>query len=135
MPLLCCCWRSFAVIFASRLSSSFSRASWRQRALNSHAAQWWLSISGGGVGLACWAAILLTTVLAMSIHPATSTLVVACLLPWMIFPQRGASPETVHKTSASKANRSLSCVVIFSLGTHRIGIYGLWFVLPGETSR
>src|SRR5262247_2915644 len=130
MPLACCCWRSFAVMFASKLSSSFSRAIWRHRALNSHAAQCWLRISGGGVGFACWAAILLTTVLAMSIQPATFTLVVACLLPWMIFPQRGTSPETLHKIRASKANRSLSCVVIFSLGTHRIGIYGLWFVVP-----
>src|SRR3989442_8034481 len=75
------------------------------------------------------------TVWAMSIHPANSTLAVACSRPWMIFPKGGAWPQTVHKARASNANKSLSCLVIFSLGTHRIGIYGLWFVVPGEASR
>ena len=122
MPLLRSFWRSFALMPASRLRSSFSIAFFRQRAWNSHSAQCRFRTRSGGEGLASSAAIFSQVVSALRRTSAESLhLSVAWSSPWMILPRLTSRPSISESTNASNASNSLSSLVSLLRKMKRIG--------------
>lgn len=135
MPLPWSCLRSFSFMPASRLVSSFSSASRRQRAWNSHSAQCRFRTRSGGVELDSRASIFLRRFRTSPTRVEAFTLRAAWSSPWMILPTAVSRPSAAESTKASKASSSRSSFPSLLVKTKRIGMNWAAFPLPSEVMR
>ena len=122
IPLLWNLARSFGLMPARRLKSSFSMAFSRQRFWNSHSAQCRFSARSGGAAPASIAVISSTFRCAAVINAGVFTLAVEKSFPWTILPREIFRPSDLESASASNPSRSLSSLAGLLAKTNRTGM-------------
>ena len=135
IPLLWNFFRSFPVMFANKLRSSFSRAFCRQRSWNSHSLQCRFRTRSGGEALVATSAIFGASFRTSSNKPSVLTFNVVCSSPWMILPKLTSRPSNSDNPSESNANNKRSSRVSLFLKLKRIGTNFAGLPLPSDTTR